>query len=247
MPLLAALMVWWRPSAPTLAIPAPARPALVFRQYTIDLGKVKPESEIRGTFFFENRSSKPVTIDGVTPSCSCLQPRLEKKTYQPGEPGRIVLRIQPANESPGKKELFADVTYHDPEPRQTRLTFKLDLPAQQLVVRPSALIFYQFSGTPTSQLLTIRDHRGKAIRVGNLSVTSDLVTAELGDSSRTPEGIPEQQIRVTVAADCPPERQHVLLNIELHDPDTPVLRVPLIIQGKPVAQEASPAAEATSP
>ena len=45
--------------------------------------------------------------------------------------------MQPANESGGRKEYFADVKYSDPEPRQVRLTFKLEIPEQGLTVRPA--------------------------------------------------------------------------------------------------------------
>ncbi|OYW22830.1 MAG: hypothetical protein B7Z55_04185, partial [Planctomycetales bacterium 12-60-4] len=131
-----------RPSVP-LSISLPDRPALAFDQYLIDLGRVQPTTEVQGTFVFENRGQQTVDILEVVPSCGCLQPQLSTRKLAPGETGAVIVRMQPANELPGRKEYYADIRYTDPLPRETRVTFRLELPERQLAVKPRALLIYQ--------------------------------------------------------------------------------------------------------
>ena len=215
-----------------LSISVPDRPALSFRQYAVDLGPIQPTGEARGTFLFLNRGREAVEITKVEPSCSCLVPRLDQKRFEPGEDGRLVLRVQPANESSGKKELFCDVTYTDPEPRQVRLTFKLEIPERQMTVSPPALMIFHPEGSePTDQTFTVADGRKKPFEIIEVEATSDLVSTDIGERQVTPEGVWQQTIKVTVQGALPRGRNQVLLRIRTTDKDTPELRVPLMLQG----------------
>ena len=215
-----------------LSISVPVRPALTFRQYAVDLGPIQPTGEARGTFVFLNRGRDAVEITKVEPSCSCLVPRLDQRRFEPGEDGRLVLRVQPANESSGKKELFCDVTYNDPEPRQVRLTFKLEIPERQMTVTPPALMVFHPEGSePTPQTFTVADGRKKPFEIIEVEATSDLVSADIGERKVTSEGVWQQTVEVTVAGTLPRGRHQVLLRIRTTDKETPELRVPLMLQG----------------
>ncbi len=215
-----------------LSISAPDRPALTFRQYAVDLGPIQPTGEARGTFVFLNRGREAVEITKVEPSCSCLVPQLKQKRFEPGQDGRLVLRVQPANEPSGKKELFCDVSYNDPEPRRVRLTFKLEIPERQMTVTPPALMVFHPAGSePTEATFTVADGRKKPFEIIEVEPTSDLVSADIGERKVTPEGVWQQTIKVTVAGTLPLGRNQVLLRIRTTDKDTPELRVPLMLQG----------------
>ena len=224
-------------AAPTpMSIPVPPRPALAFRQYAVDLGAIQPTAEARGTFVFRNRGSSTVEIKEIVPSCSCLVPRLDQKRIEPGEDGRIVLRVQPANESPGRKELFADVYYNDPEPRQERLTFKLDIPQRKMTVAPSALMFFHPAGSePTTATFTVTDGRKTSFEILDVQANSELVTAVIGERTISDKGEWSQTVQVTVPGELPQGKQQVLLRIRTSDVDFPELRVPLMLQGPPAA------------
>lgn len=239
-PLCCALAFGSRSKPQPLAIPA-SRPALAFHQYLVDLGPVHPSTEVRGTFIFQNRGDKPVRIKAVKPSCGCLTPRLEKQEYAPGESGFLALRIQPANEMPGQKEYFCDVEYLDPQPREVRVTFKVKLPQKQLLVRPKGLIFYQLGRESTTQPIFVSDTRGKAVRIQRFSSNSPLLSLGQSPDQVNPDlNVTEKVIDVTAAADCPTGRHQALVTIEVDDPDTPLLRVPVIIFG-PAETPATPA------
>lgn len=220
-------------AAPTpMSIPIPKRPALAFRQYAVDLGPIQPMGESRATFLFVNRGTSPVDIQEVTPSCSCLQPRLDTKHFEPGESGRIVLRIQPANETPGRKELFADVVYHDPEPREVRLTFKLEIPERQMSVSPPALIVFHPAGSDeTVATFTVSDGRKKSFEILDATVNTDLVSPVIGERKISPMGEWSQTVQVTIPGELPKGDNQVLLRIKTSDLDYPELRVPLLLRG----------------
>lgn len=215
-----------------MSISVPNRPALTFRQYAVDLGPIQPTVEARGTFVFVNRGRSPIENLEVAPSCSCLVPRLDKKRFEPGEEGRLVLRVQPANESSGRKELFADVTYNDPEPRQVRLTFKLEIPERQMTVTPPALMVFHPEGSdPTEATFIVADGRKTPFEITDVQATSDLVSTDIGERQLTPEGVWQQTIKVTVQGDLPHGRNQVLLRIRTTDKNVAELRVPLMLQG----------------
>jgi hypothetical protein len=224
----------------TLSIAAPARPGLAFQQYMVDLGPIQPTSEVRGYFVFRNQSAGDVTITSVEPSCGCLAPQLEKKTYGPGETGTISLRVLPANEAPGKKEYFVDVRYSDTEPREIRLVFRLTLPEKKLSVRPRALMFYQLGEEATSQRLKVCDTRGMPVVIEGVKSSNPLVTVRYLGGLETDGGLVEHQIEVTAAANCPAGRHQGTISISTADEAFPELRVPFMVEGRQKTAEPGP-------
>lgn len=220
-------------AAPTpMSIPVPQRPSLAFRQYAVDLGPIQPTAESRATFVFVNRGTSPVEITNVRSSCSCLVPRVDQKRFEPGEEGRIVLRIQTANETPGPKELFADVFYNDPEPREVRLTYKLELPPQLMTVTPPALMVYHPEGSDqTVATFTVKDGRKRSFEIVDVAINTDLVSTTIGERSISPKGEWSQAVTVTIPGVLPVGKHHLLLRIQTSDADYPELRVPLMLQG----------------
>ncbi len=233
-----------------LVIQTPRQPALSFHQYAVDLRKIHPTTEAHATFVFQNRGSEPVRITKMEPSCGCLTPRLQgdrDSLFPAGEHGRVVLRMQPANTTPGPHEYTVKVSYTDPEPREILLTLKLEIPPTMLSVKPPALIVYHPPGSePTISDFTITDGRGQAFEITGVSVNSELIETAIGESSRTPTGQFQQSVRVLIAGNLPPGKAQVLLRITTTDPDVPELRVPIMLQG-PVPEPESDGKTAADP
>jgi hypothetical protein len=219
-----------RPSLP-MAIAAPDRPPLVFDQYLVDLGAVEPTTEVRALFHLENRGSKPVDLTKITPSCGCLTPLVSTRQLEPGQTAQMALRMQPANELPGRKEYYADIAYSDGQPRETRVTFRVEIPEQQLRVDPRAMLFYQMSDQPTSRTLTIFDNRPDPARILGATVKSPFVQLR-HQSERTEDGVSRTEFEVTVPGNIPPGRHEAVITIETTDAKSPVLRVPLLIDSR---------------
>ncbi len=229
---LAVLVHTARPSVP-LSISSPARPSLAFDQYLIDLGRVQPTSEVRGTFVFENRGRRPVEIQEVIPSCGCLQPQLSTRHLEPGAAGAVIVRMQPANESPGRKEYYTDIRYTDPEPREVRVTFRLELPEQQLAVKPRALLVYQLSDMPTLHTISVSDTRDPPVQILDAAVNSPFVTIARRGSQRTSEHGLVTEFEVQVSPELPGGRHDAVVTIQTSDPRSPVIRVPMLMNGRP--------------
>lgn len=249
-PFGAAVLAHRQGSSPTLSVTRPALPALAFDQYLVDLGPVQPSSEVRANFVFRQRGDQPVKILKMTPSCGCLQPRfLRKQTaadepavFEPGETDALVLRVQPANESPGRHEYFVDIQYTDPEPREARITFRVTLPEKGISITPPAIMVYQFSDQPTVMPVLITDTRNDAWTVRGVSVSLSFVNVSVGEAVHTEAGTLEQPLEVTVAAKVPHGRHRGLIIVFTDNPQYPELKIPLMIQG-PEDLEASDASE----
>ena len=213
-----------RPAKPS------ALPALAFDQYLVNLGQAEPGGQVAGQFTFTNTSDRPVSITELKPSCGCLNPRLEKKVYQPAERGEFSLRVQTANEAPGPKEYYCDVKYDDGRAGETRLTFRVILPDETVTVRPSAVIVYQSNATPTERTLVVTDRRPQPLRVLAVECSSELASVSLGTVGTDDAGRRRQEVFVTIGA-VPPGRHHALVRIRTDDPAYPDLRVPMLIEG----------------
>lgn len=80
----------------------------VFQEKTLDFGSIKEaDGLVSGSFWFINRSNRPVQIDFVATSCGCTTADYPTRPVQPGETCELVVRFNPANMS-GK--VYRDVT-----------------------------------------------------------------------------------------------------------------------------------------
>lgn len=220
-----------------LSIETPTQPALSFQQYAVDRKKIPPTSIVEASYGFHNRGSTPIRVT-MEPSCGCLTPRLEgvrDGVVEPGERGRVVVRMQPANSTPGPHEYTVKVKYVDSEPRETQLTLKLEIPAALWVTPPALIVSHPAGSTPTVADFMVTDGRGKAFEITNVSVNTALVEAVIGESSRSPVGNFQQSVRVSIAGDLPPGNNQVVLRIETDDPDMQELKVPLLLRGPTAA------------
>ncbi len=209
---------------------AAERPALAFDQYLVNLGPTEPSQQVFARFSFTNASDRTVEIKELKPSCGCLNPRLAKRIYGPGEPGEFSLRVQTANEQPGPKTYYCKIIYDDGKPREADVTFKLTLPEKTVIVRPKALAFYQFNDQPTYRDIVVTDFRMRKLQLTGVECSTKFANVALGDPGFDPDGNRLHKIIVLVQK-VPPGRHRGLITIHTDDPKFPQLRVPLLIEG----------------
>jgi hypothetical protein len=211
---------------------APARPSLAFDQYLVDLGAVGPSEEVFAHFDFTNRGPAPVANIQLVPSCGCLQPRLNRESYEPGEAGHFMVRVQTANESPGPKEYTVAVKYADPDPREANVVFRVVLPENQIFVAPRALVLFQEGASSLPpQEIEITDRRGGHLNITRVDCTRNVAQVEMAGSDVDENGNWHGRLKVTLPAKLPPGRMDAMIRIFTDDPDYRMLRVPLILQG----------------
>ncbi|WP_339687004.1 DUF1573 domain-containing protein [Gimesia maris] len=231
-PFITASFAHWSGSRVQESLAAEEKPALAFETYMVNTGMVKETTRVVGARFrFKNLSEHKVTVTELVPSCGCLKPRLEKKVYEPNETGEFQLKMETASESPGQKEYFVDFKYEDTQERSTRLTFKLELPTRRLVVKPKALVIYQFTPGRTIHPLTVSDYRGgQDFEIISVESTSKFAKVKLAERELD-KGVTSQKLEVIVENLVPPGKHNGMIVIKTNDPDFPELYVPMIIQG----------------
>lgn len=234
------------------AVAGPDRPALAFDQYMVNFGEPQPRATHEAQFHFENRSSRPVKITQIKPSCGCLTPMIvgyknrkrvdDLKEFAPGEHGVLAMGIRPAKEQPGDKSYTVAVSYDDGQPRTEIVEFRITLPKKKLTVEPNELYFYQLTSEPDSRVVVVKDFRDKPVRVlgveavtaGRKSEARPLpdVTVTLGEMTPGADGEASWPIQVDVGPDLAPGRMDGWLVISTDDPDAPRIKIPILLFGK---------------
>jgi hypothetical protein len=207
------------------------RPALAFDQYAVNLGAVPPSRTVQAFFRFRNTGRETVRITKIDPSCGCLKPRLERREFGPGEVGRFFLVTDTAGQDSGPQEFWATVHYTDPQPRQTKLLFKVDLPEERVTLTPRALIFYQGGGRPTEKTVLLNDFRERPLRIVSVGCDADYVSARLGETTENEAGR-QVGVVVTVAAKVPAGTHTALVRITTDDPIYKTLAIPVRVSSR---------------
>jgi hypothetical protein len=237
-PFAAALVFMAIGVRPIPATATPSRPALAFDEYVVNMGPypVEPRPVIGARFQFTNRSDTDITISRLEPSCGCLSPQIEKKTWAAGETGELDLRVSTVGQAPGPHEYTMRLAYGTPGSGiddQTELTlgFKVVFPEQKIVVQPRSLLFYQLGEKPIEQDVVISDHRGDRLEIKSISTGSEFVTAKHVGETIHESGGKRITVRVTVSGSVPAGQTRALVNLHTNDDRFPVLQVPLLIKG----------------
>jgi hypothetical protein len=98
-----------------------AKPAIKFKNKTVDFGEVNSGRIVDIAFEFENAGSDVLVIKNVIPACGCTTAALAKKEYQPGEKGTIASKFNTSGYN-GKVIKTITVTSNDADAPETRLT-----------------------------------------------------------------------------------------------------------------------------
>lgn len=85
------------------------------------------EDSVRLTFAFSNPTDKPITVTEVETSCGCTAASLEKKTYAPGEKGKLDVTFDAAGAAGVQQKTIQVRT--DASAEATTLTLRVNVPA----------------------------------------------------------------------------------------------------------------------
>ncbi|WP_437227177.1 DUF1573 domain-containing protein [Planctomicrobium sp. SH661] len=233
--ILACLGTAWIPQGRAIS-GSKVLPPLAFRQYAVNLHEVAPTARLTAPFAFWNRSQKNIEITKLEPSCGCLAPRLlgDRKQYGPGTQGLFEVQVETARETPGPHTYSIRVHYKvDEQVHQELVTFRCEIPERNVTVTPPELYFYQLSGQPIHDQIRVEDHRGKNLTVVEAISRSPHVKLSVGEKETLAEGRSITPVQITVDANLPPGSHHNFIVLKTDDPDFPVIRVPVFLQGKP--------------
>jgi hypothetical protein len=97
------------------------------------------QESAEGRFAFRNTGGAPVTITGISSSCGCTVPALEKRTYAPGEAGEIVAKFTFGGRL-GRQVKTVVVHTDEPGARPVVLTLDVEIP-EVISARPLFLLW----------------------------------------------------------------------------------------------------------
>jgi len=205
------------------------RPALVFDQYFVNLSEIHNSARVEALFHFKNCGKSPARITQLEPSCGCLNPKVEKRAYLPGEECDFSLGVLTTREKPGPHDYELKIDYEDPQPRSVTVAFKIVV-RREVTVRPSQLLFYQngSEGAPP-QTIVITDMRPKPFRVTGATCKSHLVKVRVGPPIDDPDGGRETVVIITVAGRVPKEGVQTAVMLSTDDPRYPRIPIPIRI------------------
>jgi len=206
------------------------RPALVFDQYLVNRREIRNAPRVEEFYRFKNCGKGPVRIVNIEPSCGCLKPNLQKRTYMPGEVCSFTLSVLTTHQKTGPHEYDLKVDYEDPVPRSVTVALKFDLLQQDVRLHPSQLMFFQNDLDETEQTVTVTDMRAKPFHITGASCLSSLVKASVGKPIDDPEGGQDTPISITVAAKVPEAGELTAVYVTTDDPLFPKIPIPLMIR-----------------
>ena len=102
-----------------------------------NFGVIGPSKSYKGEFKFKNVGEGTLKINKIKSTCGCTVPKLEKKTYAPGESGTIKVTYRSSSrQAPVAKHLY--IESNDPGNPKFELTIKAKVQLS-IVVSPEKL------------------------------------------------------------------------------------------------------------
>ncbi len=215
-------------SVPLLLLPtSAARAELECAEPTVDKGEVRGGVPLSHRFPLVNRGSQTVEVTDVRPSCGCLAPKLERRRFQPGESGVLVLEVNTLTQPAGAQQLRATIHYRTGAIEHELPLYICARVVSEISVEPPSLAIY--TDTSIGHEIVVIDRRTEPLIVRAVPSSSPHVRTRLGELRRDDAGHWRRSIQVEVLADCPEGNHNEVLSICTSDPTYPELKVPFTI------------------
>jgi hypothetical protein len=110
---------------------------LLFPVKTVDRGL-----PLAQPFHFVNQGPADVEINGLRASCGCLKPKLDKRSWKPGEKGSLLLEIHTLGQSAGAHSWQLHVTYRSAAMDRSATLELRGQVVTEITVQPAALTLF---------------------------------------------------------------------------------------------------------
>jgi len=206
-----------------LASPALATAQLRFAEAFGNLGELRGGPVYTHRFEFINDSTRPLEIIDFRLGCGCLQPQLDKRVYQPGEKGTLLMHIRTLGQPDGVRTWQAQVQYRSANQlAECALTVAANL-RNEITVEPSLLAMTV--ETTLRQEITIKDQRKTPMKINNVLASSPALRVTV---QPTVDGVTKVFVDVSRSA-LTANKQNEMLSIYSDDPHYRLLQVPITL------------------
>jgi hypothetical protein len=218
-----------------------ARADLHFPAPGAEAGEVRSGAPLSHRFEFVNPGPGTVEVIQLRSSCGCLKPRLEKRTYGPGENGSVVLEVHTLSQPAGEQTWHLRVGYRvNGADREADLKLRARV-IREVKVEPAQLTLFTSGGA--GHEIVVTDLRPRPLTVTGVSASAPHLTTRVVGESRDESGRRCYRIALAVTAECPEGRHEEMASLFTDDPHYRELRVPVTIVKRPKQRvSAAPAA-----
>jgi hypothetical protein len=210
-----------------VALPGRARADLYCKEPVVHRDEVRSGTILSQRFVFHNRGPGEAEVTDLHPSCGCLKPVLEKRRYQPGNEGSLLVEINTLTQPRGPQSWRVRVQYtQQGQPQELNLLVSANIETD-LRLEPAALVLY--TEKAASHELTLTDTRSEPLGIAGISTTSLHLRTRVEGPQRTETGHSTWSIHLDVQDSCPPGRHEEMVQIITHDPAYRELKFPVTI------------------
>jgi hypothetical protein len=228
---------WLLVVAIILHTPIAAFAQLRFVQPTVNLGELRGGPAYQHRFEFVNAATQSIEVVDFRLGCGCLQPMLDKRVFQAGEKGVLVMNLRTLGQPNAARSWQAHVQYRQGgELREAVLVLGATI-RNEITVEPS--IVAMTIDTSMRQEIVIKDMRDKPLKVSAALASSPAIRVTLQPMAN---GVAKVVLDVSREA-LTAARQEETLSIYTDDPAYRQLQVPItLMRAKREGVSASPAA-----
>src|SRR5271165_2994263 len=161
----------------------------LFLERAFDFGPVPRGAKVKHDFVLTNRLAEPITILNLRPSCGCTSGKASTATVNAGTSAVIEARMDTRNFLGIKATtLFVTLVTAGGREAEVRLGVTSNILAD-IVLNPGSIDFGTvMKGQTPSQVLTIDRIGGKGFRFERMVSASRVLTAQLVETRRDPNG-----------------------------------------------------------
>ena len=200
-------------------------PKCDFDTPTYDFGKAKTGKDVEHDFWFHNTGNGPLEILQVKPSCGCTTTSQYDKVVQPGQSGKIPIKVATGHAT-GPITKSITVTTNVPGPAGTiALQVKGEL-WQAIQATPNSALFGNISAAQTKEgpmvrKLTIANNTEAPVKLGEAKSNNPAFKSELKEL----EAGKKWELSVTLAPAQPTGVQSGMIELETGIADLPKVQI----------------------
>ena len=213
----------WLLFAVLLTTPSVASAQLRFTQPTANLGEIRGGPVYSQRFDFVNDSAQTLEITDIRLGCGCLQPLLDKRIYQAGEKGTLLLNVRTLGQQNGPRSWQAYVQYRQAEKTAETAVAVNAILRNEVTVEPS-IIALTIDST-LKQEVTITDSRRPPLKVIRVLASSPAIQVAMQPMANGTTKVSLEVSRSALTA----ARQEEMLDIYTDDPNYRQLQVPITL------------------
>jgi Protein of unknown function (DUF1573) len=157
-----------------LAVHVSARAELIWENPTQEFQRSSADGAVEAHYAFKNTGPTAVTILGITSSCGCTVARAEKKTYAPGESGKITARFTFGNRKGLQRKV---ITVGLSDGTETKLGLNVSI-LEPLTVTPT-LLFWRVGEGAAPKKVQLKAANDVPVNIRSVSSSSPRVTTQL--------------------------------------------------------------------